>query len=713
MDPDQDCRSGRVAAVARAADIGLFLCALFFLCAAVSVWFVGARVWEVAGFTITLREWWKPWWIAVGLLLVRSAIRPELPFVISAPARALARAAERSGLHFDSAPARRAAPGFVLAAAFGFVAATHYFYLAPYRAVPYIAAALMGAAGWSIHYAVARAAGAALSALPFNVSGARRSAAVRDVFMVLWSLPITFVAPLSESVVTEPMPGQAAAGLAVGTALLWVLGARWSMGGLFGKARRAALFAAALALAALVFLDAGRARRRQADPSRPRRVILITLDTTRADHVSCYGYDRKTTPNLDRLAARGARFTRAFCVIGLTDPVHASILSGTYPRTHGLQRNFRPLTGDVESMGRVFSERGFVTAAVTSRPRLLPSDMGFEPFKIESGARLYFRRLKIGGFTGFNRELTSAAEAYRRAANILHRRRGEDLFLWAHFFDPHMPYETHEGFSEKFGVKEKARLMGQGFLRPGDREFTAEEIELFRDVYDGELLYMDHWLGELIGLVGRLGEEDGADTTILVMADHGENLGDYIGRPIRHAFGHGGVLYNAVAHIPMVLVREGEIPAGIEVGNIAESVDVAPTLYDYALGLTGAPVQGKSLRAAVEGRDDSAGRAVIMRPALPPEPPPPRAELFMDQYALVEGDYKYFRTFMEGDPAELYNLAEDWDEERDLLWSGEADPARFEETLDGWMESAPAARPAGDALTPEMIEELRALGYIQ
>jgi arylsulfatase A-like enzyme/Flp pilus assembly protein TadD len=311
-----------------------------------------------------------------------------------------------------------------------------------------------------------------------------------------------------------------------------------------------------------------------ADRSGPN-VLLVTIDTLRADRVGVYGAKDVATPTLDALAARGVLFEQAMASVPLTLPSHASILTGQYPGTHGVRHNgVFMLAGEAETLAERFDEAGYSTAAVVGAAVLDPEyglRQGFDVYDAE-----------------FPKERASAAGFYERPAKDVTDRalawlagaRGP-FFLWVHYYDVHAHYRPPPPFSARFA----------------------------RHPYDGEVAYVDQELGRLLA---GLGDAQLANTIVAVTADHGEGLGEH------GEDSHTYFIYDSVLHVPMILAGPG-LPAGRRVAPVAPNTGLAPTLLALAgakpLGQTdvadlaplwrdGAPAEGEAYAESLAGELD-------------------------------------------------------------------------------------------------------------
>ncbi len=284
-----------------------------------------------------------------------------------------------------------------------------------------------------------------------------------------------------------------------------------------------------------------------ADPS-AAATVLITLDTTRADHLGSYGYSLARTPNLDALARRGTRFERCDTAAPITLPSHATILTGLLPPRHGVRDNGTfVLAPRIETLAERFTEKGFDTAAVVSAivlARRHGLDQGFRIYQDDLGA----------GYAQGTEVAERHATATTDAAIALLSRLKKPFFLWVHYYDPHEEYRPPTRFAEAAG---------------------AEHL------YDGEIAYMDAEIGRLLAALP-------AEARIVVVGDHGEMLGEEGEKT------HGLLLGAGARRVPLLVAGPG-VPAGQVSPCLVRTVDVAPTLLALAglaqpTGLDGEPL---------------------------------------------------------------------------------------------------------------------------
>jgi choline-sulfatase len=381
---------------------------------------------------------------------------------------------------------------------------------------------------------------------------------------------------------------------------------------------------------------------RAAAPEPLPAILLVTLDTTRADAIEPET-DAVATPHLAALAARGVRFLHAYATAPMTLPSHASMLTGLYPADHGVHDNGRFLSQELPLLPELLRERGYATAAfVSSFPlgRQFGLARGFDHYDDEVSADAPYRR---------------AEATTDRALTHLERHGDALLFLWAHYFDPHDPYEPPEPYRSQYPD----------------------------DPYLGEIAYMDAELGRLLAAFEARFRERGAK--ILVTADHGEGLGDH-----GETF-HGDLLYQGVMRVPLLVVGPG-----IEPAVRPEPVSVRQ-VFDTVLSWAGAvPLRPGHL--LTEAAEPVLGEA--MKPFL--------NYGWQPQVMAVHDRLKVIRS----GGVEVYDVVADPGETRNL--AGEvALPRELRQAIRDYpLPGARAAEAGREGLTREAEERLASLGYL-
>jgi arylsulfatase A-like enzyme/Flp pilus assembly protein TadD len=413
-------------------------------------------------------------------------------------------------------------------------------------------------------------------------------------------------------------------------------------------------------------------------PAKPAlNVVLITIDTLRADHVGCYGYKQIKTPNIDGLAADGARFDRAFAVVPVTLPSHSSMLTGTYPMLSGMHdfsgNKLSPLQPTLAS---VLKQAGYQTGAVIGAA-VLDSRFG-----LNQGFDFYydhfdFSRLDEANLDEMERPGNVVADV---ALDWLAKNSQKKFFLWMHLYDPHFPYHPPEPYS---------------------REYAAQP-------YDGEIAFADEQVGRLL----RFLKEKGIyrNTVIVLCGDHGESLGEHGEKT------HGFFIYNATMHVPLIIRLPGNrLPATAAAGTVADPVslvDLMPTVLG-AVGLEiPSQVQGRSLLP--ELRDDQAGRD---RSAQAERDRILYGETFMPRihfnWSELRGSENTKYHFIDAPRPELYDLAKDPGEVHNLFTEKKAVAEEMRAKLVGMIRDYSPGKELAEktGLDPALMERLKALGY--
>jgi arylsulfatase A-like enzyme len=425
-------------------------------------------------------------------------------------------------------------------------------------------------------------------------------------------------------------------------------------------------------------------------------LLLVTLDTTRADHVSAYGYPRDTTPALRALAEAGTRFAHAYAPAATTGPSHATLFTSLYPLAHGILRNGLELRATERTLAEVLRERGYATAAFVSS-FVLDARFGyaqgfdlydddFEAAKATLPPRREWREHAIPG--GFDR---TADATTQRAVDWLSggRDRSRPFFLFVHYFDPHAPMNPPDAYAARFA--------------PGP---GASRLDVRIGRYDGEIAFADDQIDRLLGALAHEGLD--ARTLVVVTADHGEGL-----RQHGH-LAHGVHLYEEAVRVPLLLRWPGVVPAGHVVEAPVALVDLAPTLLDL-LGVPepGAGFQGQSLARAV-----TAGAALDPERAIHLQRRHYDGERIGEEwvegelFGLRQGRWKYLESG-DGSRRELYDLAEDPGETRNLADGRPDEVRRLAEGIAAWKAATRREGEAPREPSESEREGLRALGYVE
>jgi arylsulfatase A-like enzyme/Flp pilus assembly protein TadD len=402
-------------------------------------------------------------------------------------------------------------------------------------------------------------------------------------------------------------------------------------------------------------------------PPRPANVLLVTIDTLRADHIGAYGYGRVETPNIDRLARRGVLFAEAVSPVPLTLPAHAAIMTGTNPPANGARNNGQRLGPAPATLAAILKGKGYRTGAFVGAFPLdsrFGLDRGFETYDDHYGSRNASRDM-----TFVERK---ADDVNRPAAAWISARRGEPFFAWVHYFDPHAPYEPPPPYAAGYRGRE----------------------------YDGEIAYADAALGRLLAELEKSGLME--NTLIVLTADHGESLGEH-GEAT-----HGIFVYDASLRVPLILAHPTLVPAGRTVRSPVGLADLAPTILDLLGFSVPAGMEGVSAAQVLKGGPGSAGPKLESR------------EIYIEclagwmdrRWAPLRGIRTEAWKYIEAPQAELYDLKADPGETKNILSAHPDEARRMGEALDRIVRAAPAATAASEPMSAETRQKLRSLGYL-
>jgi arylsulfatase A-like enzyme len=452
-----------------------------------------------------------------------------------------------------------------------------------------------------------------------------------------------------------------------------------------------------------------------------KNVLLITIDTLRADHVGSYGYHLETSPTMDRLAAEGVRFADATVQWPKTWPAMASMLTATYPATNGI-RVFprRPLPAVNLTMAEVLRSSGYQTGAVVANVNLgkkFAFDQGFDHF-VESWVDEVIRMTGQATFEnapGKVKRFTNATIVTDQGIEVLDRLAAnpeKPYFLWLHFMDPHGPYLPPAAYEGLFSDAHRRQLVVlkrvPKYQRQEDPKTGAvsNDLGFYKAQYDREIRYFDDELGRFLEALEKRGMRE--NTLIVLTADHGESLDEH-----RYFLAHGKLPYQPTASVPFLMVLEGSIPAGKVVSHPVGLIDMLPTVLEL-LNLPLPPqVQGESLMPLVAGRSRGSPHVFLESGYADP----PAVAVRRDKWKLV-----HYRAAKEarsrGVSIELFDLADDPGEQHNLA---SAHPEIVEDLLvviDDWKRTTPGFGEDGGTIEIEDLDErtkemMRALGYLK
>ena len=442
-------------------------------------------------------------------------------------------------------------------------------------------------------------------------------------------------------------------------------------------------------------------------PASPN-IVLITIDTLRADHCSVYGYGVRTTPHLEQLAREGARVETAYVPMPSTGPAHASLFTSRYPLAHQVLKNGHVLADDYPVLAEVLGEAGYRTAAFVSSFVLddrFGYGQGFESYDDDfRGADSSYKNIKHWEEIEIPGEFDRRAhETTNRAISWLQENGSRGgFFLWVHYMDPHEPYDPPEPWRTKY-------------VQP---EMSRRNLRRAVALYDAEIAFTDREVGRLLDALDDTSPPEA--TLVVLTADHGEGLLDH------GVMGHGPILYEETLRVPLLVRWSERIPAGSVIPGPVEIVDVMPTI----LGLAGIPpdnlpLQGRDLTGVLTtgAALDPEYRVFFQRrryqekqvPTFPVEgvvfgrPLPVRGS----KYGVRQGSWKYIEAPMEG-TRELYDLSSDPAEKTNLLSQNRQLADELAGRLEDWRnEQDGLVVGPGHEAAEEELERLRSLGYVQ
>ena len=468
-------------------------------------------------------------------------------------------------------------------------------------------------------------------------------------------------------------------------------------------------------------------------------ILLISIDTLRADRLGAYGYPAAQTPNLDRLAAEGVLFERAYSHSSWTRPGFGSLMTSLYPSEHGAfvvndpeqalegyvswgERIYNgPLRQEVTTLAESLDRAGYFNLALQSNwhaSQFNHFDQGFDQFLFDElrrpsmwetstlgkGWKLALARLTGGAAKSVREDLMPSADLYRGWTQFVERGLTRPFFIWVNFLNVHDPYNLRDYTT----VSDPLAAPVVATYEANDPEVS---IEVLSEAYDSEVTYADAWVGRMIEDLDSRGLLE--TTVVVVTADHGEELGDHDaplplvdGGSVKGRF-HGHTLFREQVHVPWIMRLPGVIPEGLRIARPVPHLDFAPTLADYAGARPGQDWRGRSLRELIEGGDASAtdGGALEIFAERPLYGTELKALTTDDAKAVwntATGEWRFFD--LAADPAETVPL-NDPERQAELL-----------RRLTAFADEMGPLLPEGASqseLSAEEIERLRALGYVQ
>lgn len=459
-------------------------------------------------------------------------------------------------------------------------------------------------------------------------------------------------------------------------------------------------------------------------------VILIVMDAARADHLSCYGYQRPTTPHIDRVAAGGVLYEKAISAAVWTVPSHASLFTGQYPSGHGLRGRNLKLRSGIPTLAEFLAGQGYQTLGLTANALIGPA----------TGLARGFHQLR--DVRNLVQDNPNGADGWRRIVNALYRRvyfgprphretwfdngawrinvdmkrwlksRGGEkrpFFIFANYMEPHLRYHPPRAFRERFltpAQRKRWRRVNQNAWKfmSGDVSMSEADWDVLIALYDAELAYLDMRLGQLVDALRSHGLLD--NTLLIITADHGENLGEH------GLMDHQYCVYDTLIRVPLIIRYPQRFPAGVRVSELVQTVDIFPTLVQLVESET-----SLSDRSLLPERLQKAPREFTVTEYLAPQLHSFRREdVAYDEYfarqlrALRTDRHKYI--WASDGRHELYDLNDDPGETQNLINDDPETAAQLATRLEQWLDKFAAEAYEETAVDEEIIRRLEALGYI-
>lgn len=469
-------------------------------------------------------------------------------------------------------------------------------------------------------------------------------------------------------------------------------------------------------------------------------IILLVMDSVRVTHMSCYGYSRPTTPNIDKLARQGTIYEQAISVGCWTLPVHASLFTGFYPITHGLTVSRDALPDNFPTLARQLKEAGYQTASFSNNAyvsELTNLTQGFDTVEElwrarspRGTARTKMSRviLWLRGFGAPAEPIIFLLNGLRRGWSVMKRkwRRGDEgvqltnakirtwltqfrepdrpFFLFVNYMEPHEPYDPPPPYDRQFmpaefspGRVARVSSRKEKILSLPEKR-RREDLEIIRALYDGEIAYLDAQIGKLIDELASLDILD--DTVLVITSDHGDSLGEH------NHIGHRMSLYEQLVRVPLIIRYPDAFEPGTRVEQQVSLVDLYPTFLELAgFDTSQANANGFFSLTAPPGID--------VRPFLVAENTAPKSQNNVVSRMLRTPQYKYI--WMSNGRHELYDLARDPLEKVSLIDALPEVASRMNEQLETWYRLHAEHQVKTDEAEYDelLLERLRELGYVE
>ena len=494
---------------------------------------------------------------------------------------------------------------------------------------------------------------------------------------------------------------------------MWLSKFNWKFKKLYAVSLPAIIFLEVLFVITLATLSnepsISSAAHKKPDLKNPN-IILITIDTLRADHLSSYGYKGIKTPAMDRLAEKGVVFENAISTTSWTLPTFATLFTGVHQEVHGLNRHDVRLAPAFETVPESLQKAGYYTAAVVTNEFLnhpYNLDQGFDTYVFSSDAAAYhpLSGLMIYDFIFARKnERHNAENMTTRAISLLEKVNQRPFFFWIHYIDPHTPYGAW--YLDRFPNYDKnyAGDLGTEINDLDGRPFSEEDKRHILAMYDAEIMYTDSQIDRLLRAIDKLNLRN--NTAVILTSDHGEEFWDH-GDVL-----HGRTLYRESIHVPLIIRYPEKIPEKKKVKPLATLLDLAPTILDFA-GITAPTVyQGSSLLRYFNR--DVLPKAFVSLDKLTPD------KKRYDSLGVYDASHAYLKWNHPARGEELFDMQTDFFQKNDVFGDFENLAKMYRHSLAeqvgqcAVIKGQMGLKEEGSRieLTPGMRDALRGLGYI-
>lgn len=459
-------------------------------------------------------------------------------------------------------------------------------------------------------------------------------------------------------------------------------------------------------------------------------VFFVVMDDVRHDHLSCYGYPRKTTPNIDKIAEEGVLFENAFSTSPWSPPSHASMFTGLYPSGHGVLGENLYLGKEIPTIPEIFSSRGYQTLGISRNIFVSPQlgfHCGFDKFVDELPIELRLKR--FWDWIIFGLETDTRALMYRWIYHAiifqeikkwisLSRKKNKPFFIFINYLDAHLPHQPPQPFRERFGkvcnhqidLKKIEDCFNKRFGHPYNAKevrMTKVEWDFVKSRYDAEIAYIDFFLGKVFDHLKKY--ELFNNTFILVTSDHGENFGDH------QLAGHSFCLYDTLLHIPLIINYPKYTSLRKRISSIVSTVDIFPTLKGILNIKRKDDIDGKNLIPF----EERLYHKYILAEYGPPINtiksmrrlcPNSNSAIYNKSLKCIRSDnFKYI--IASNGKEELYNLEKDPGESKNIINEMRKKAEELSSKLSEELRSPPIGRRVV-AFDDEQKKRLQALGYL-